>query len=505
MNRSKAIIRNGAVGIASQCVTMILAFVMRSVFLKYIGEEMLGINSTFASVLEALSLSELGFQSAIIFMLYKPLQDQNKEKINSIVNLLKILYRYVGIFFFIASIALLPALKYILKGVDVTLEIQVYFLMQTSISSFSYFLAYPRSLLYADQKEYLTKLTDMLVNLFVSALIIVSVIVFNSYALYLGLRALGVIFSNLIIFRYYRKGYVFIHKVPLDRVLLREAWGNTKNIFIGRFAGFLYRSTANLAISALISTVMVAFYGNYQMILVNLRTFVDSAMTSMIPIIGNSLANTKSVEEKESFFKFYSHVRYLLALIVVIPFLLLIDLFIGCWLGEKYVLVSAIKWLMAADLYIHLVHTPCYEFITASGMFRDARNIELFGAGINLILTIVGIKMFGLVGVLLGMVVSQIFFWIGRSYLVYKKCLVRSKGQYLKYWMRESLYLLIFIVCLGFCYLAVNVLKISGYVGFAIGGIICEIIVMIFVFTILQVIPENRSLLRLIISRIRRK
>ena len=152
-SRSKAIIRNGAVGIASQCITMILAFVLRSVFLKYIGEEMLGINSTFGSILDALSLSELGFQSAIIFMLYKPLQEHDREKINAIINLLKTLYRFVGIFFMVASVAMLPVLRFILKGVDVTPQIKMFFLMQTSISAFSYFMAYPRSLLYADQKE----------------------------------------------------------------------------------------------------------------------------------------------------------------------------------------------------------------------------------------------------------------------------------------------------------------------------------------------------------------
>ena len=172
-NRSQAIMKNGVVGILSQCLTMVLAFVSRSIFLKYIGEEMLGINSTFASVLEALSLGELGFQSAIVFMLYKPLQEGNRERVNAITNLLKTLYRYVGIFFLVASIAVLPLLKYILKGVTVTPQIYVFFLLQTSVSVVSYFLAYPRSLLYADQKEYLTKLVDMVVT---SAFAIISII-----------------------------------------------------------------------------------------------------------------------------------------------------------------------------------------------------------------------------------------------------------------------------------------------------------------------------------------
>lgn len=504
-SRSKAIIRNGAVGIVSQCVTMVLAFVLRSVFLKYIGEEMLGINSTFASLLEALSLSELGFQSAIVFMLYKPLQVNDKEKINAIINLLKSLYRFVGIFFLVASVVMLPFLRFILKGVDVTPRIQLFFVMQASISAFTYFLAYPRSLLYADQKEYLSKLTDMIVNLLVSLATILSVVFLRSYGVYLGLKIFGVIISNLIVFRHYRREYSFVHKVPVDKGLLREVWGNTKNIFVGRLAGFLYRSTANLMISSMISTVMVAFYGNYQTILVNLRTFIESAMTSMIPIIGNSLANAKSVEEKESFFKFYSHVRYLIALIVVIPFLLLVDQFIEIWLGSKYVMSAVVKCLMAADLYIHLVHTPTYDFITAAGLFREARNLELFGAFLNIGISLVAIKVLGFAGVLVGTVVSQIVFWIGRSYLVYKKCFAISMKEYLKYWLREGLYLLAFLMCLGLCFVAVKAIAISGLAGFVLGGIACEVIAVVFILVVLRAVPENKALLNMIFSKLKRK
>ena len=503
--RSKAIVRNGAVGIVSQCLLMVLLFISRSQFLKYIGEEMLGINSTFASVLDALSLGELGFQSAIVFMLYKPLEEGSRDRINAIVNLLKVLYRCVGIFFIVASIAVLPLLKYILKGVTVTPLICFYFLMQTSVSVVSYFLAYPRSLLYADQKEYVTKLCDMLITSLFTIVSIVSLVYVRSYGLYLALRIISVVISNLVIFRYYRKQYPFVHKVPVDKGLLLEAWGNTKNIFIGRVAGFLYRSTGNLVISSFISTVTVAFYGNYLTVLTNLRTLVESAMTSMIPIIGHSLTSAKTSEEKESFFKLYSHVRYLIALIVVIPFVVLIDCFIGIWVGDEYILAAAIKYLMAADLYIHLVHTPTYEFITAAGLFREERNIELIGALLNITLAIIGVEILGLPGVLLGSVVSQVFFWIGRSALVYRKCLDSGNRGYLRYWIREVAYLVVFLICLLVCQMTVNVVALSGILGFLVGGIICEIIAFVFIFVVLRGVSENRELGLLVWKKIRKK
>lgn len=503
-NRSKAIMKNGVVGIASQCLIMVLSFVTRSVFLKYIGEEMLGINSTFASVLEALSLGELGFQSAIVFMLYKPLQEGNQERVNAIANLLKTLYRYVGIFFIVASFAVLPLLKYILKGVTVTPQIHVFFLLQTSVSVVSYFLAYPRSLLYADQKEYLTKLVDMVVTSAFAIISIITLIYVRSYGLYLVLRIGSVVCSNLVIFRYYRKQYPFVHKVPVDKALFREAWGNTKNIFVGRIAGFLHKSIGNLVVSSFISTVTVAYYGNYSIILTSLRTTVESTMTSMVPIIGNSLVSANTTEEKLSFFKQYSHVRYLIALIVVIPFALLIDLFIDFWVGPEYILSSVIKYAMAADLYIHLVHSSTYEFITASGLFREARNIDVAGAVVNAILSIIGVNLLGLPGVLLGTVVSQMVFWIGRSNLVYQKCLDRAGGEHLKYWLREGAYVVVFLACLLLCKLAMDALGLSGILGFLVGGVVCELIIFAFILVVLQGVPENRFVLRAVYKKLRK-
>lgn len=503
-SRSKAIMKNSVVGILSQFLIMITSFISRTVFLRYIGENLLGLNGTFASVLDALSLGELGFQTAIVFMLYKPLQAADNKKVNEIVNLLKTLYRWVGIFFIVASVAALPLLKFLLKGIEISPEIYMYFLMQASASVVSYFLAYPRSLLYADQKEYLTKIFDMAVTIVFSIASIFAIIFVKSYALYLALKVGSVVISNLLIFKYYRKQYSFVQKVPFSKSLFREAWGNTKNIFVARIAGFLYKSVSNLVISSFISTATVAFYGNYLLVLTSLRTVVESAMTSMVPIIGNSLAGAMAEEEKKSFFKIYSHVRYLIALIVVIPFVLLIDGFIEVWLGSEYILADIIKYLMAMDLYIHLVHTPTYEFITASGLFREERNVELLGAVVNVVLSVIGVNMFGLPGVLLGAVISQMVFWIGRSQLLFRKCLPDQRGEHLKYWIREGAYVVVFIGCFVVCKLVTDALGLVGLPGFLIGGVVCELIVLAFIFVVLREVPENQMILQALHNKIKK-
>ena len=93
MNRKRIVIRNSSIGLLSQFFTVAFAFITRSVFIKYVGLELLGINNTFSSVLNTLSLTELGFETAVVYSLYQPVYDKDENKINDIINILKLFYR----------------------------------------------------------------------------------------------------------------------------------------------------------------------------------------------------------------------------------------------------------------------------------------------------------------------------------------------------------------------------------------------------------------------------
>lgn len=103
MNKKIIILKNSGIGLISQTVTIIFTFLTRNLFIKYIGIELLGLNSTFTSVLNTLSLTELGFQSAVVYSLYIPLHDKLDDEINSIMNVFKLIYKYIGIFFVVAT------------------------------------------------------------------------------------------------------------------------------------------------------------------------------------------------------------------------------------------------------------------------------------------------------------------------------------------------------------------------------------------------------------------
>ena len=63
-------------------INIIIGFVAQRIFIQTLGTEYLGINGLFTNILSMLGIVELGLGSAIIYHLYQPIAEQDKEKIN---------------------------------------------------------------------------------------------------------------------------------------------------------------------------------------------------------------------------------------------------------------------------------------------------------------------------------------------------------------------------------------------------------------------------------------
>ena len=100
-------------GLIRQVSTILLTFVSRTVFIRVLGAEILGINGLFTNILTLLTLSELGIATAITFYLYEPIVQQNVERINQLMRFYRTCYRTVGCIIIGAGILLAPFLPYI--------------------------------------------------------------------------------------------------------------------------------------------------------------------------------------------------------------------------------------------------------------------------------------------------------------------------------------------------------------------------------------------------------
>ena len=93
-SRTKNTARNVTFGILNQIITLLLNFINRTIFIKILGVEYLGISGLFSDILMMLSMADLGFGTAMVYSFYKPLAENDRDKIAALIKFYKKVYRY---------------------------------------------------------------------------------------------------------------------------------------------------------------------------------------------------------------------------------------------------------------------------------------------------------------------------------------------------------------------------------------------------------------------------
>ena len=88
--------RNIVFGVMNKTILLICPFIERTIVQQFLGAEYLGLSSLFSSILSVLSLTEMGFTSAVIYNMYKPTAEGDVHKVNAFLNFYKNVYRVMG-------------------------------------------------------------------------------------------------------------------------------------------------------------------------------------------------------------------------------------------------------------------------------------------------------------------------------------------------------------------------------------------------------------------------
>lgn len=476
MNRIQKTARNSAVSLLGQIITILLSFISRKVFLQYFGVALLGLNSTFASLLSTLSLAELGFQQVIVYHLYGVLATGNEEKINNLVNIYRLVYRWIGCFFIGAALCCTPFLQYILSDIEATDSVRLFFLIQALTGACTYFLAYKRNILYADQKSYISGLVDTVVNTSATIIGIFIAIYTQNYLLFLLINLAKTYLSNLIVHLSCTKHYPYLHRTKADWTLLRTIGRDLKNVVIERLASYIYSSTDNLLISIFISTVQVGFLNNYTMIFGHIKRLMQSLCAPIIPAIGNLVAVGEGQERQLHTFRALDQGYFWLSGLLLVPVYVLADSFIRMYLGAEFVLSHTILFLLCIDLYIHIKQDPCLCFMSANGMFQQRRNISILGGLVNIVVSALLIRPLGIAGILTGTAVSQAVYWAARSKVSLGGCLRLGRKGLLIYWLRQFVHLFVIVAAIAISRLLTQRIFLwNNILTLVLNGFVCEL------------------------------
>ncbi|MDR0919180.1 MAG: polysaccharide biosynthesis protein, partial [Oscillospiraceae bacterium] len=94
--RVKNVSKGIAWGFLFRIFSIILPFITRTIIIYYLGLEYTGLGSLFTSILQVLSLAELGIGHAMVFGMYKPVTEENYSKISAYLCFCQKSYKTIG-------------------------------------------------------------------------------------------------------------------------------------------------------------------------------------------------------------------------------------------------------------------------------------------------------------------------------------------------------------------------------------------------------------------------
>ncbi len=452
-SRTVNTIKNAMSSLIAQGVAAVLQFVCRSIFIRCLGNSYLSFDGLFSNILTMLSLAELGFGEAIIFCLYKPLAEDDNQKIKALMNLYAKIYRIVAVVMFVLGVCVIPFFKFIMKDPpDVQESIYLIYILFLLNTVTSYTLIYKQSILIADQKSYVVNSIKMLVSIVSMSLQIVFLLLTKNYIVYLGINIVITLATNISVSVIADRKYPILHskaKVKLDKETKQTISINVKSLLLYKIGTMLVTGVDSLLISSFIGVLSVGFYSNYTLVINKassiLRTFVSSTTGS----IGN-LNATESNEHKEIIGRTMLFVTFWFFGFASVGMFILINPFIYFMAGEDSLFDIFTVLFLTLDFYLLGVNSPMNVFRNAMGLYRYGKFRPMICAVVNLIVSLSLIKPLGITGIVLGTFAAR--FGVTSWYeplVVYKYGLSMSCKNYIS---RFMVYLAITITICGLCY-----------------------------------------------------
>lgn len=474
-------LKNSFYGIISQLIIIFIGFFSRKVFVDLLPAAYLGLNGLFSNVISILSLTELGFGTAAIYALYKPLASNNERKLTALMNLYAKIYRIMFFVVMILGFCMMPSIPYLIKEMPDLPHIYFIYYLFVINSALSYLFAYKRSLLFADQKNFKIMQVTTICKLVMTLLQVAILYLTQSYILYLIIMiAMGFI-ENFTISRMVDKTYPYLkvyRDEKIDEETKHELVKNTKALIMHKVGSIAVFQTDNLITSAFVGITTVGIYSNYTMIVNQLHTLIGTVIDGAKASIGNYNANESDENKLKIFFKlnFVNHIIYSFCTTALFC---LLNPFIGfLWLKkEEYLFSIGIVTLICIYFYIRGMRYSYNLFKETSGVYHPDRYKSILEALMNILLSILLVNFFGFAGVLLGTIITTLCVpYVIEVYVTFKYVFHMKPWVYYKAFLWNVISTLIMV---SLSYFICSMFSNINFVIFVLMGIICGIVSLV--------------------------
>lgn len=444
---------NLATGLFGRALTIILNFAVRTIFIHCLNEAYLSVNGLYNNILTVLSLAELGFGSAMVYRMYAPVAEKNYSETAALLHFYKRIYAIIGTVIFGLGLCVIPFMDYIIKGKPDIPDLTLYYILFLANTSASYwFASYKASVFSADQKDYICTNVRNTVSIVQACLQVLLLLLFKAYLTYLLVQLAGTICSNICVAYLAKKKYPEIVLYNDERLSANEKsqlLKDTGALFLTKVGHVALNGTDNIIISAVVGVLWVGRLSNYTLICDS----VTSVLCQITAAITGSLGNFFATEDRRSGYDLFKKVEFLNFWLYGFSFIALVTLldpFIRLWAGDRFVLGLPISVAIAINFFVAGYMNTLWVFRSTLGLFKQGKFRPILVALLNIVLSVVLGKAWGVFGVLFATFLSRaaISLWYDPLILHKYGFGVSSKPFFVRYLKRIVLLAMVTIAML---------------------------------------------------------
>ena len=506
-SRTEKSIRNVIITLLCQLFAMLINFFARKCFIIVLNDEYLGISSLFSTLLTVLSLVELGLAPAMVFSMYEPLAKRDYPTASALMRIYKKSYTVIGCCALAIGWIITPFIHLFVSEMPQNVShihlIYMLFVLNTGVS---YFFAYKRSLLTADQNQYILDIYHYFIYFLMNVCQIVVLFLTRNYLAFLGLQIFATIVENIIISKRVDRDYPWLETtepIQLPKEIKQNIIKNVRAMAYHRVGGIVVDSTDNILISRIFGLTTLALYSNYVLISKALSAIVAKIFSALTASVGN-LYVTSTKERAFEVFRTTQFINFWIFCFSSICLYVLFNPFIGsCWLGEEYLLPNSTVFIICLNFYVEGMRRSILTFKEAFGLPWYDRHKPLVAALTNLILSIILARLIGLPGIFYGTLCSNLFVNVW-----WEASVVYRWGFQVKIWSFVRDYFVYFIVfsAIGLLTAIISTYIYSeGILGFILLLFLCLIVPNFFIWMVFRRSTEFKETITIIKNVLKRK
>ena len=475
--KTKKIFYNLIVGVFGQIITILLGLILPKFFITSFGSEVNGLVSSVTQIYVYINLLEAGVGTATLQALYKPIAQNDKDEVNSILSATSIYYKKTGIFYFIAVIIFSISFPFVFQtDIDkITIFLVILFSGLGGVINY-FFQGKYRILLEAEGKNYLLYSLSTFITILSSIVKIILIIkgfnvVIVQFSFFL-INLIQVLFIGYII----KKDYCWIDlKVKPNYGAISQK----KSVLIHELSYLVFSNTDVLILTVFTNLKIVSVYTLYNQFFKAVSQLLSIANSSGTFALGQLFNRDKAkfikmLDCNEFLFFIASFTCYTSLFVCLIPFL---KIYTSGFTDINYIDINlAILFLL---IEVFKVSKPVMNtVVSVAGHFNQTTNRAVIEMIINIVASLIGVYFYGIYGVLIGTILALAY--RSNDFVIYanKYIMKRSpKKSYIR-WISNTLAMLFIIIV--FRKLNIN---FTSYLSFFTSGII--IFSIIFVITLL--------------------